>query len=288
MQFENGIEIDEVEAGLLVRQHSDAYVARGWRLTNSVTELVQTAISSSLRWMIREGHPQAHARWPSGQGRVYLAFSPTREQHWSVAIDSFRDASGDYSEAVFNGKYHQQFIEHRVPFQFEKRNRGAGHLVVSREHVIPAVQLLADLDHSVLYLGRTDRDGLGFVTEYDIQRMILFGWQRTPFAESFDIVADEFPVDGGLNSRRIDILARDPSTGNWLVIELKRAEAKLEALYQIESYMLKLSQRDDFLTGELSGVLVAERISEAVRATARKMGIVAYEVGFPSNIQRVA
>lgn len=38
--------------------------------------------------------------------------------------------------------------------------------------------------------------------------------------------ASRFPVDGGLTSRRIDILARERTTGDWLIVELKRAEAK--------------------------------------------------------------
>ena len=157
MRFENGIELQNVDAGLRVRQHSDSYIARKWHLTPTTIELVNTALSSGLRWMIRDGHPQAHALEPSGKGRVYIAFSPTRDQHWSVAIDSYNPNKGDYAHAVFNGKYHEQFVERGVPFDFEKRNTTAGHLVVKRDDVLATVRLMKDFDHSVLYLGRSEQ-----------------------------------------------------------------------------------------------------------------------------------
>ncbi len=288
MRFDNGIEMEDVDGGLLVRQHGDAYVARGWRLTKPTIELVQTALDSGLRWMIREGHPQSHARWPAGQGRVYLAFSPTREQQWSVAIDTFRDGKGDFSHGAFNGKYHQQFLSHRVPFEFEKRNRGAGHMNVPRDRVLPTLRLMRDLDHSVLYLSRTEAVYEGFALEYDIQRSLLFLWDQTPFGQRHRLVGDEFPVDPGLNPRRIDILARNPKNGDWLVIEVKRAEATIEAVRQIEGYMLTLARRDDFLGGAISGALVAERVPSDVRRAANSAGIEAYEVAYPLELERVA
>ena len=62
IDFENGIRLEEVEEGLLVKQYNEAYVARKWRLSDNTIELVEAAIESGLRWMIRVQHPQAHAR----------------------------------------------------------------------------------------------------------------------------------------------------------------------------------------------------------------------------------
>ncbi|MGY6549069.1 MAG: hypothetical protein ACXIU7_08690 [Roseinatronobacter sp.] len=122
----------QARASALLQEHSDVVLFANYRISVSksdledavdqdaitraaVTEptidLVKAALGSKLRWMIREGHPQAHSRWPSGKGRVYLAFSPTRENHWSVAIDSFSESKGDFAHAVFNGKYHHQFLQ---------------------------------------------------------------------------------------------------------------------------------------------------------------------------------
>lgn len=286
--FEFGVELEEVDGGLLVRQYEDAYVARGWRLAASTVELVETALASGLRWMIREGHPQSHARWPGGKGRVYLAFSPTRENHWSLAIDTFESQRMDYGFGAFNGKYRQQFVDQGISFEFEKRNRTAGHMIVERSRVLPTLGLMAEFDHSVLYLGRSGTSAVGFATEYDIQRAILIGWTKTPFASRARIIGDEVPVDPGANPRRIDILAREGDAGDWLVIEIKRAEANVEAVRQIQSYLTALAFRDDPLPGLIRGALVAERIPEVVRAAAAQAEIAAYEVTFPLTLRQVA
>ena len=288
VKFENGIELKDLNGGVLVKQFGDAYLARKWRLTDQTIQLVQTAIKSDLRWMIRVGHPQARALWPSGRGTVYLAFSPTRENQWSMAIDRFSESSGDYGAAVFNGKYHSQFVQHEVAFEFEKRNRSAGHMVVAREYVLSTLRLLCNLDHRVLYLHRSDRTVEGFATEYDIQRALLFDWDSTVFSDRYAIITDEFPVDLGQNPRRVDILCKDRNSGGRLVIEIKRAEANLDAVRQIEVYLHALRRREDFCDMTVTGALVAERIPLAVRQEAKRSGISAYEVSYPLEFERVA
>jgi hypothetical protein len=67
---------------------------------------------------------------------------------------------------------------------------------------------------------QTPHQGDGFTTEYVIQHSILANWEQTPWAGRYDVVQAEYYVDGGFYSRRIDILARERSTGDWLIIEL--------------------------------------------------------------------
>lgn len=280
-RFENGIEIKEISEGLLVRQYADAYVARNWKLNNNTLDLVTTSLASGLRWMIREGHPQAHARWPSHKGRVYLAFSPTREKQWTIAVDSVNARRDDFGHAVFNGKYRGQFDEHGISYEFEKRNRGAGHLEIDRDRVLPTIEAVSDFDHSVLSMRRSKEDSGYFVTEYDIQRKILFNWKKTPFGKSARIIGDEIPVDSGMNPRRIDILARDNRTNDYIVIEIKRAEASLEAIEQLLGYVGGLSEREGYSHNQIYGALIAERIPDAVAKEARDVNISTFEIEYP-------
>ena len=284
----HNIEVENTDEGLLVRQDGEAYVARNWRLTPATEQLISAAIASGLCCMIREDHPRKNARWPNTRGVVYLAFSPNSKCQWAFAIDTFRAGRGTYGAAVFNGKYQAQFSAAGLPFSFERRNKGAGHLVVAQENVIPTIEALAGFDHQVLALNRSHHGGEGFSTEYVLQRQILTNWNRTPFAERYDIIQDEFPVDGGLTSRRIDILARDRLSGDWLVIELKRAEANTPAVAQVADYVLALGRRDDFATGILRAVLIAERFSPEVRRAAERECVDLYEARWPANLSRVA
>jgi len=285
-KFNGGIEVQDVDGGLLVRQNNEAYVARNWSLSQSTCELIDAALKSGLGFMIREDHPRKNARWPNNRGVVYLAFSPSQTGQWSFAVDTYLPARRDYGSAVFNGKYQAQFVRTGIPFTFEGRNKGAGHLVVARDLVLDTIARLASFDHSVLALNRKIHSGEGFSTEYVLQREILSSWSKTPWSQRYDVVQDEFPVDGGLTSRRIDILARDRSNGNWLIIELKRAEASLAAVRQVTSYLLALSRRDDFAHHQLKGVLVAERVSDIVISAAEEEDVDVYEIHWPLTFHK--
>ncbi|WP_394198549.1 endonuclease NucS domain-containing protein [Litoreibacter albidus] len=287
-RYAEDIEVEEVDQGLLVRQGGQGYVARNWELSAATEELILAAIEAGLGCMIRADHPRQNVRWPNTRGVVYLAFSPDPEKQWSLAVDTYSPKRGDYGAAVFNGKYQTQFLGTGIPFTFERRNKGAGHLVVARNDVIPTIRALSNFDHSVLALNRTAHDGEGFTTEYVLQRQILTNWEKTPWAERYDVVQDEFPVDGGLTSRRIDILARDRQTGDWLIIELKRAEASTEAVHQVTSYRMALALRDDFACGRLDCALVAERSSPCARELAGSEGVAVYEAEWPLTLRRVA
>lgn len=286
-RFNGIIEVENVAEGLLVRQSDEAYVARNWQLTAATEELIQTAVDAGLGYMIREDHPRRNARWPNPRGVVYLAFSPTVSGQWSVAIDTFNPRRGDFGFAAFNGKYHEQFLRAGIPFVFEGRNKTAGHLIVARDLALQTIRTVAKFDHSVLALNRISHAGEGFSTEYVIQRQLLENWQQTPWGERYDIVQDEFPVDGGRTSRRIDILARDRVSGDWLIVELKRAEATPDAVLQTSDYLLALAQRDDFAHGRLEAVLIAERFSQRVLDLADDEGVDLWRIEWPLVLSRV-
>ena len=285
-RFGNGIQLEEIDEGLLVRQYDDAYLARRWRLSDHTRELVRVALEGGFRWMIRKGHPQAHARWPSRKGRVYLAFSPTRDNQWSIAIDSVNVIGDDFGKAVFNGKYRRQFDRHGIEYEFEKRNRTSGHLEIDRARVLSTLRTVAGFDHTVLSLGRSTRNRDCFGTEYDIQRDVLFKWPDTPFGSRARVIGDEVPVDSGQNPRRVDILAMDTQSGDFLVIEIKRAEARADAIDQLLRYIEAMSRREEYREKRLNGVLIAERIPSAVNEKARAARITAYEIEYPFSFRK--
>jgi hypothetical protein len=285
--FAGGITVEACAGGLLVRQGPEAYVARNWQLTPATADLIQTSIGAGIGCMIRDDHPRRNARWPNPRGVVYLAFSPSASGQWSVAIDTFNPRRGDYGFAVFNGKYHAQFVRAGIPFVFEGRNRTAGHLVVARDLVPRTLRALASFDHDVLALNRAPGAVEGFTTEYTIQRHLLTNWGQTPWGMHHEIIQDEFPVDGGRTSRRIDILARHRATGDLLILELKRAEATPDAVRQAASYRHALAQRPDLAPGRLSCALIAERFPPTVRTLAATQSVALWQISWPMLLRPV-
>ena len=80
-----------------------------------------------------------------------MAFSPAPDLQWSLAIDTFGPARGDYGFAVFNGKYHKQFLKAGLPFVFEGRHKSSGHLVVQRDCVFVTLDVLVERDDLYFY-----------------------------------------------------------------------------------------------------------------------------------------
>ena len=165
--------------------------------------------------------------------------------------------------------------------------------MVDRARVLPTLQAVAEFDHTVLSLGRSEQKPNGFVHEYDIEwlnppkaaaascQAVLFGWAKTPFGAQARIIGDEVPVDSGKNPRRVDILARDIETGDYLVIELKRAEAQSDAIDQLQGYITGMERRAEYGESTLRGILIAERVSPTVTEEARAAGITVYEIEHP-------
>jgi len=141
-EYAGGLEVEEVDQGLLVRQGGQGYVARIWKFSSATEELIQAAIAAGLGCMIRDDHPRRNARWPNPRGVVYLAFLPDPTKRWSFAIDTYRPKRRDYGAAVLNGMYHPQFLDPGIPFAFERRNKGAGDLVLARNEVILTIRAL--------------------------------------------------------------------------------------------------------------------------------------------------
>lgn len=55
MEFDHGITLSEVDNGLLIQQYDQGYIARKWQLSDTIIEMVKSALDSGLIWMIREG-----------------------------------------------------------------------------------------------------------------------------------------------------------------------------------------------------------------------------------------
>jgi len=87
--------------------------------------------------------------------------------------------------------------------------------------------------------------------------------------------------------QHFDILARDRVSGDWLIIELKRAKATPDAVLQTTDYLLALTQRDDFVHGRLEAVLIAERFPQLVRDLADDEGVELWRIEWPLVLSRV-
>jgi hypothetical protein len=82
-------------------------------------------------------------------------------------------------------------------------------------------------------------DNASFSLERYLQDFIVANWDKTPLAKTLDIYVEdeEKAVEFNTDVGEIDILARDRSTGDWIVIELKKGRNSDTVVGQILRYM---------------------------------------------------
>jgi len=102
-----------------------------------------------------------------------------------------------------------------------------------------------------------DSKGL-FYLEKQLEDFIIHNWEVSEFGQSYDLIyengeltSQQFPTDIG----RIDILAKEKSTGAFVVIELKRNQTSDDTVGQLARYMGWISEK--YETTNVSGIIVA-------------------------------
>lgn len=263
------LELSETDGGVLVWQSDEAYLARDWRLTKSVLEVIAIALSRGLVCMIQNRHPQASKRAPMGDGAVYLSFARRATEYWVLGLNdnagSDRQSRSDVRRVLFNKRYRSALIQADVPFQLEKF-RNASNLEVPVEHVEAAIDAcLPYLDSHALQRGKGGIRGsyVGFRDEADIERWLMENMSDELLGRRVSIVARQKRIDAGV----IDILMRDEATEGLIVLEVKQGRAQpVHVVEQLTRYLA--SPDTNSLAGgrPVFGCLIAEVIEQNTRA----------------------
>lgn len=263
------LELAETDGGLFIRQADEAYLARDWRLTKSVLEVVEIALSRGLACMIQNRHPQPSKRAPMGDGAIYLSFARRSTEYWVLGLNDNagpdRRSRSDVRRVLFNKLYRSALVQADVPFQLEKF-RNASNLEVPVEHVEAAIDAcLPYLDSHALQRGKGGLRGsyVGFRDEADIERWLMENMNDELLGRRVSIVARQKRIDVGI----IDILLRDEATGGLIVMEVKQGRA--QPVHVVEQLTRYLASQDtkSFASGRpIFGCLVAEVIEQNTRA----------------------
>ena len=105
-----------------------------------------------------------------------------------------------------------------------------------------------------------------FYLEKQLEDFIIENWDRTEFGKKYDLIEEEgrvisqqYPTSIG----RIDILATDKKTKNYVVIELKKNQTSDDTIGQLSRYMgwVKQELKDD----NVKGIIVAGKFDEKLK-----------------------
>jgi hypothetical protein len=123
-----------------------------------------------------------------------------------------------------------------------------------------------------------------FYMEQQLEDFIIENWEKTELGNKYDLIYEE----GSLKSQqymtdigRIDILAKDKKSGNYVVIELKKNQSSDDTVGQILRYMGWISEKKN--DSGVKGIIVAGKYDEKLYYAMRNMkniDVFLYEVNF--------
>ena len=195
-------------------------------------------------------------------------------------IKDFLDKPFRYGESYVFQTYVPEITETEVKYFRNERE-------ISKEDIAKDLKDITDkykecLDIEVKDEGSDLSKGL-FYMENQLEDFIIQNWNESEFGKKYDLIIK----DGELESQqyrtdigKIDILATDKNTGEYVVIELKRNQTSDQTIGQIARYMQWVEEN---LNKGVKGVIVCGKWDEKLDYARKRMGdveVLLYEVNF--------
>jgi hypothetical protein len=110
-------------------------------------------------------------------------------------------------------------------------------------------------------------DNASFSLEKYLQEFIVSNWDRTPLAKTLDIYVEdeEKAVEFNTGVGEIDILARDRTKGDWVVIELKKGRSDDTVVGQILRYMGWIRKHKAGVGDRVRGIIITGGASDRIK-----------------------
>ena len=263
------LSLTEVEAGLLIQQQGDSYIARHWRLTPDVEFVVQLAVRYGLVCMIQNRHPQTSKRGAKGDGTVYMSFARRSSEYWVLTIDQNSSVGGKkpwgtLQQVLINKQYRHALEQAAVPNAIESFSN-ASNIQVPFQYAEAALRACAPyIARHALRRGRGGHEGKypGFRDEADIERWLMENLEaRTPLGRTWKILGRQVRTEVGM----LDILLQDQADGSAIILEIKQGRAQpKDVREQLDRYVNSKYIRKHFGQSAVVGCLLAEKIERSV------------------------
>jgi len=136
----------------------------------------------------------------------------------------------------------------------------------------------------ILSRGEDTTDPSLFYMESQLEDFIVENWDKTELGEKYDLIEedDHFSQQYPTSIGRIDILAKDKKTGQYVVIELKKGQTSDDTVGQLTRYMGWLEEHKT--NGKLTkGIIIAAQYDKRLYYALKKLKdveIYLYKVDF--------
>lgn len=110
-------------------------------------------------------------------------------------------------------------------------------------------------------------DTASFSLEKYLQEFIVSNWEKTPLAKMLDIYVEdeEKAIEFSTGVGEIDILARDRSSGDWVVIELKKGRSDDAVVGQVLRYIGWIRKHKAQEGEKVRGIIITGAASDKIK-----------------------
>lgn len=238
----HGISLEQTDAGIIVSQKGNWYLARGWCLNENLIELMTEFLDSGFNCLIRTRHPQSSNR---ATGVDYIGFSSSETEPWLAVFDQYSDQK-PITRMTVNSRFRDLLVTAGIPFSWE--TAGGKNMFVA----------VADIDQLLRYVTpivtrslnkrggnqRSDSTRAALTTEAELQSLLIENTQKGVFSDVFGtiesvIVNPRWQNNAdGLDPQMWDIPDVLVGTDSALwVLELKLHEIGVQAVHQVSRYV---------------------------------------------------
>jgi hypothetical protein len=112
-----------------------------------------------------------------------------------------------------------------------------------------------------------------FGVEEHLEEFLVFNWEKTPLGARYDLLVEDGDIVGQQYRTpvgRVDILAREKGTGNWLIVELKKGASSDVVVGQVLRYIgwvqEHLAEEPECVNGMIIAGEVDEKLKYALKA----------------------
>ena len=273
----NNLSIKEQTDGLLISQNNKTFLARKWRLTQEVKEIIKLSLNKGFNKLWVEGHPK-------GNESHYVCFSRSHSKPWEFLIGA--EAKPPDIKMITVNNTHRKLLE-TSNLNFHWQNFGGKHLFLSPK--IEMLELLiseiSKVPHksfvsSFKSIGTSIRPS-GFRVENDLEEYVF-----NKFISNNYLVHRQhrFKTNNELESdSKPDIILEDKD--KVYIIELKLNAAHIADLNQLNRYIDNNKLKARFNGKDIFGILLTGHYDQTIldEAKIKFPSINLYSYSYESN-----
>ena len=252
----NDLFITEQDEGLLIAQNNKIFLARKWKLTQEVHDIIELSLNKGFSKLWVEGHPK-------GDTSHYICFSRSHSKPWEYLLGG--EARPPNVKMITVNNTHRKLLE-SSSVNFHWQNFGGKHLFLSPK--IEMLQLLiseiSKVSHESFLVSKksvgTNIKQSGFRIENELEEYVF-----NKFISNNYLVHRQhrFKTNNELESdSKPDIILED--NDRVYIIELKLNSAHIADLNQLYRYLNNKKLKDKFSGKEIIGILLTGHYDQTI------------------------